>query len=1079
MCKTRLKRWGFAKNNSKNRKTSFRHDIKPAKSQNLLKRAAVRLRKRKSEEGHTMECTPMETDAEIIYDESHQEEPTDEEFHDDETQSIFPICDPSPSAETSSEHTHQASGSDTEVDSINQDVIMLGADKMLFHELVPSEAPELVISRDAVDNIYEEVCPYRYGDKKFRLIEEFESGEQYYTDSLGFGMHIKESALRFCSANCPCKGAHFPADFSFLVTASKNNVQVRFLSDALWSEIISVLPWHERPKCEYRDIDARTLFHDREALKKQLEKVYSAALGSSESQEAMSLSLEMELLVYGLLNEHMFKVNGNDLRVPIFRFGDFTPWDNSRPPRTWHETPNKLETQIDRLDEAFRDTSQIYEMYAGDMGSGMRYELDSTPFCAELHGAGLTTDRDAVSKSCKESDEFIYYKRTVISSEAFELDSRQLKTREEFTISKAKNVERKAFTVKDSRVSPVMTKKLEEGTFSVNDWIMNAAMGGDISLVQALLDLGTDTDGKLISLDHVGEAQLLTIISPVFEIDCSKSPLCIAAEFGDIRVARALISRGADVNKKDQQDRAPIYLAAANGHKEVVLLLFEHGANLNTRGELGSLLNASSINGHHEILRVLLNRHYGLAKRAESSSSQSLFRDERREMEEALVQAATSGSPATMQVLLDHGAKADRLLSTPGSKLLPALIGSAASGNYEVVNILLQTKVDVSGVDHRGTALSAAVSNGHDAIARLLLTHAGGQVLAAIRHLRACGKRIHIARLIKIVSQIQRDQRDGRDLSPRGMVCTTTIQSLWKRFLRQHSIMLTAASKSSTKFKELSSRLSDYRDGWTAGINAMRRLCRGEIPVSIHDTIPFLSLARAMVEALDGFHHSDYMVDFNSDLKRWQMLFTSEDKATELEAYRDAVWSMWGVQVTFDSTENLDTDDTVLQRFHDLAATLATKADAFLGGGPLSNADVIMNEPARLFEATPYHGETTEHSDDRYQHREKDRIPKLQQPTPPEQPGEPPSRTLAEEIKKDPTILEPLATLLIAGAIFAIIIIFIQVMAKLAQLSVSLRVAFPSVKTLTQRYHILESELVKGNSLVHIEGIQGSTYCII
>lgn len=43
MCKTRLKRWGFTKNNSKNRKSSFRNETRPVKSRGIFKRVAARL----------------------------------------------------------------------------------------------------------------------------------------------------------------------------------------------------------------------------------------------------------------------------------------------------------------------------------------------------------------------------------------------------------------------------------------------------------------------------------------------------------------------------------------------------------------------------------------------------------------------------------------------------------------------------------------------------------------------------------------------------------------------------------------------------------------------------------------------------------------------------------------------------------------------------------------------------------------------------------------------------------------------------------------------------------------------------
>lgn len=79
--------------------------------------------------------------------------------------------------------------------------------------------------------------------------------------------------------------------------------------------------------------------------------------------------------------------------------------------------------------------------------------------------------------------------------EAFELDSRLLEENESFEVSKAKKQGHLSLAAGSADISPALAKKLEEGTFSVNDWILNAAMNEDIGLVQTLLDLRTDEDG--------------------------------------------------------------------------------------------------------------------------------------------------------------------------------------------------------------------------------------------------------------------------------------------------------------------------------------------------------------------------------------------------------------------------------------------------------------------------------------------------------------------------------------------------------------------------------------------------------
>lgn len=551
---------------------------------------------------------------------------------------------------------------------------------------------------------------------------------------------------------------------------------------------------------------------------------------------------------------------------------------------------------------------------------------------------------------------------------------------------------------------------------------------------------------------------------------------------------QGLLDRGADINKRNLQGRTPVSVAAQNGHIDVVRLFLDRGANLAAHRDHGSLLSVAAANGHAEVTRLVLNRQHGGTGNSKSH-----------ELGKALVLAAKTGSSATMQVLLDYGANPDRLLSTPGVDLQTALIEAAGLGNYEVVNLLLLTSVDVNAVDYRGTALSTAISNHHDAVARLLLKRAGGQVPAAIRHLRSLGQRKQIARLLKIVCQVQKDQREGRDPLLQETSISANMHTLRKHFILQHLLMTTNSSNSSTKFKELSETFPHHRDTWAVGIKTMRNLCRGNIPTNITDTIPFLCLSRAMVDAFKEAHYGDYLEDFNSDLPRWQMLFASDDKTADLEGYRDAIMSMWNVEL--DNIKPSEFDETILQRFNDLASTLATKADVLYEESSLKGMDT---PDARHLESTPFmtppfpqaEGPVS-YTDENSLFSGQEDLSWLHNLPPPQQPWGVPGLTLAEQIKRDPTIIEPLATFLIAGTIFAITVVYLQgnlrkkmslpsvslivklVLAKLSKLSVSLQVAFPKVKTPAQRYHLLESELIKGRDSVFVQGWCGNNMCVI
>ena len=79
-------------------------------------------------------------------------------------------------------------------------------------------------------------------------------------------------------------------------------------------------------------------------------------------------------------------------------------------------------------------------------------------------------------------------------------------------------------------------------------------------------------------------------------------------DFGNISRSRRLIKAGADVNVINKYGVTPMFIASQNGYLEIVDLLLEAGADVNTAHKESGLtpLWIAAQQGHSEIIRRLL-----------------------------------------------------------------------------------------------------------------------------------------------------------------------------------------------------------------------------------------------------------------------------------------------------------------------------------------------------------------------------------------------------------------------------------------------------------------------------------------
>ena len=250
---------------------------------------------------------------------------------------------------------------------------------------------------------------------------------------------------------------------------------------------------------------------------------------------------------------------------------------------------------------------------------------------------------------------------------------------------------------------------------------------------------------------------------------------------------------------------------------------------------------------------------------------------------------------------------------------------------------------------------------------------------------------------------------------------------LRKHFLQQHLLMEEAAQSSTTEFQQLGKSFQNHREAWAAGIRTMRRLCNGKSPQGLHNIAAFLCISKAMSETLDGAKDGYYSTQFLHDVERWQVLFTSE----ELGAYQELVYSMWGVCLSESASQSWEASHLLtLTHFQSLLSALISQEDnlsfhhthkyglensqrRFLSRNYQTSAH--PSTEASVSTLDPMEGKSSQ---------SQEALP----PEPPDIPFSPKTNCLEANIENDLSAarLNVTVVLLMAGAIFAIIIIFFQ-----------------------------------------------------
>lgn len=276
-----------------------------------------------------------------------------------------------------------------------------------------------------------------------------------------------------------------------------------------------------------------------------------------------------------------------------------------------------------------------------------------------------------------------------------------------------------------------------------------AAFGGHCSIIQLLIDHGTDVNfglssGKfaLFEATRGGQVHAVELLIKVhadvnFQGCRACSVLYHAVESVSEMIVKLLLDAGADVNVQRGKRGTVLHRAVIAGDVSIIQLLIDHNVDIDVQcGGVGTALCLAARRDEQTIVKLLIDhgadldivcqgliipiKKPGKAIAVGSAERAAGTRIAKIGPTTALRLAALYGHDKIVQLLIDHNADMDIVCEGSGT----ALLAAAESGMTETVKILLRRG---AGADRRygnfETPLLAASASGNEEIVRLLLNH--------------------------------------------------------------------------------------------------------------------------------------------------------------------------------------------------------------------------------------------------------------------------------------------------------------------------------------------------------------------
>ncbi|KAJ7019582.1 hypothetical protein C8F04DRAFT_1321412 [Mycena alexandri] len=206
---------------------------------------------------------------------------------------------------------------------------------------------------------------------------------------------------------------------------------------------------------------------------------------------------------------------------------------------------------------------------------------------------------------------------------------------------------------------------------------------------------------------------------------------------------------------------ASLYQASWTGNEAIIMLLIQHGADMNVDGgEYGSAVGAATVAGHESVLKLLLEHGADI-----NAKDGDYFR--------TLQTASWKGHEAIVKLHLKHGVD----VNAGGGEYGSALQAASQEGHEAIVKLLLELGANVNaGGGHYGSALQAASKKGHEAVVKLLL-ELGANINAGGGHygsaLQAASEEGHEA-IVKLLFEF------GADINAESRVHGSALQAASK-----------------------------------------------------------------------------------------------------------------------------------------------------------------------------------------------------------------------------------------------------------------------------------------------------------